>query len=72
VVGADLQRLGLAHDEADLAVLLVLEELDGAGAPLLPLVPVLVESVQLGLPATPPRSRSRENQRQIEPKRRGA
>jgi hypothetical protein len=45
VVGADLERLGLAHDKADLAVLLVLEQLDGARAPLLPLVPVLVEPV---------------------------
>jgi len=51
VVRADLKRLGLAHDESDLAGLLVLEKLDGAGAPFLPLVPVFVKSVQLRLPA---------------------
>jgi hypothetical protein len=51
MVGADLERLGLAHDEADLAVLLVLEQLDGARSSLLPLVPLLVEPVQFCLPA---------------------
>jgi hypothetical protein len=51
MVGADLERLSLAHDEADLAVFLVLEQLDGARAPLLPLVPLLVEPVQFCLPA---------------------
>jgi hypothetical protein len=51
VIGADLERLGLPHDEADLGGLLVLEELDGARAPFLPLAPVLVESVELRFPA---------------------
>lgn len=65
MVRADLERLGLAHDEADLAVLLVLEELDGARPPLLPLVPLLVKPVKLRLPAN-----NRADQRhQIEPKK---
>lgn len=51
MVRADLERLCLTHDEADLAGLLVFKQLDGAGAPLFPLVPILIESVEFCLPA---------------------
>ena len=51
MIGADLEGLGLSHDESDLGGLLVLEQLDGARAPLLPLAAVLVKSVQLRFPA---------------------
>jgi hypothetical protein len=54
MVGADLEGLSLAHDEADLGGLIVLQQLHGAHATLLPLVPVLVEAVQLRLPAATP------------------
>jgi hypothetical protein len=54
MVGADLEGLGLAHDEADLGGLLVLQQLHGARPALLPLAPVLVEAVQLRLPAATP------------------
>jgi hypothetical protein len=50
VVGADLECLGLAHDETDLTVLLVLEQLDRAHAALLPHVSLLAEPVHLRLP----------------------
>lgn len=53
MVRAYLKRLGLAHDQSDLAGLLVLEKLDGARAPFLPLVPVFIKPVQLRLPAKP-------------------
>ena len=73
VIGADLECLRLAHDEADLGGLLVLQQLDGARTPLLPLVPLLIESIQLGLPVEPhPRVRSKHNKigsDRIEPKR---
>jgi len=62
VIGADLECLRLAHDEADLGGLLVLQQLDGARTPLLPLVPLLIESIQLGLTAEPhPRVRSKHS-----------
>ena len=73
MIGADLECLRLAHDEADLGGLLVLQQLDGARTPLLPLVPLLIESIQLGLPVEPhPRVRSKHNKigsDRIEPKR---
>ena len=62
VICADLQCLRLTHDEADLGGLLVLQQLDGARTPLLPLVPLLIESIQLGLTAEPhPRVRSKHS-----------
>ena len=73
VICADLQCLRLTHDEADLGGLLVLQQLDGASTTLLPLVPLLIESIQLGLPVEPhPRVRSKHNKigsDRIEPKR---
>ena len=56
MIGADLERLGLSHDEADLGSLLVFEQLDGTRAPLLPLAPVLVKSIQLRFPTDTRRS----------------
>lgn len=50
VVGADLEGLVAAHDEADLLGLLVLEQSDVTGAALLPLGRVGNESEQLGAP----------------------
>lgn len=58
MISADLERLRLTHDEADLGGLLVLEQLHSACAALLPLVPLLVEPVELRLPAQPPHVRS--------------
>lgn len=54
MIGADLKRLRLTHDEADLGGLLVLEQLHSACSALLPLIPLLVEPVKLGLPAQSP------------------
>jgi hypothetical protein len=54
VIGADLEGLRLTHDEADLGGLLVLEQLHSARSAFLPLVPLLVEAVELGLPAVYP------------------
>ena len=51
MVGADLKRLRLTHDEADLGGVFVLEQLHSACAALFPLVPLLVEPVELRLPA---------------------
>ena len=48
MVGADLEGLVSPHDEASLAVLLVLEESDIASSPLLPLPALAVELEQLG------------------------
>lgn len=48
VVGADLEGLVSAHDQASLAILLVLEQSNVAGTTLLPLLAVTVESEQLG------------------------
>lgn len=48
MVGADLEGLVAAHDQASLAVLLVLEQADVAGAALLPLLVVLLEHEELG------------------------
>lgn len=48
VVGADLEGLVSAHDESGLAVLLVLEQADVAGAALLPLAALLDELEELG------------------------
>ena len=50
MVGADLEGLVAAHDEADLLRLLVLEQSDVTGAALLPLGRVGNESEQLGAP----------------------
>jgi hypothetical protein len=58
MVGADLKRLRLTHDEADLGGVFVLEQLHSACAALFPLVPLLVEPVELRLPAQPPHIRS--------------
>jgi hypothetical protein len=41
VVGTDLEGLVTAHENTLLAGFLVLENLDGAGAPFLPLVAVI-------------------------------
>lgn len=51
MIGADLECLGLPHEEANLAANLVLQELHGSRTSLLPLVPSLIESVKLGFPA---------------------
>jgi hypothetical protein len=48
VVSADLKGLVSAHDQASLAILLVLEQSNVAGTTLLPLLAVTVESEQLG------------------------
>ena len=42
VVGPDLQRLVLAHEQADAIVVLVAQQLHWAHAPLLPLAAALV------------------------------
>ena len=42
VVGADLQRLVLAHEQPDAVVVLVAQQLHGADAPLLPLAAALI------------------------------
>ena len=47
MIGADLERLGLPHEKPNLARSLMLQELHGARASLLPLVPILVEPVKL-------------------------
>ena len=54
MIGADLKRLRLTHHEADLGGLLVLEQLHSACSALFPLVPLLVEPVELRLPAQSP------------------
>ena len=51
MVGSNLERLLLPHQQPDLLVLLVLQELDLANAPLLPLVVLCVEAVELALTA---------------------
>jgi hypothetical protein len=48
VVGADLEGLVTAHDEASLLVLLVLQQTDITGTTLLPLLGLAVELEQLG------------------------
>jgi hypothetical protein len=48
VIGADLEGFVSAHDQASLAILLVLEQSNVAGTTLLPLLAVTVESEQLG------------------------
>jgi hypothetical protein len=48
VVGADLECLVSAHDKASLAVLLVLQQPDVTGTPLLPLPRLAVKLEQLG------------------------
>lgn len=48
VVGADLEGLISAHDEAGLLVLLVLQETDITGTTLLPLLALTVELEKLG------------------------
>lgn len=47
MVGTDLESLVTAHDQASLAVLLVLEQTDVAGTALLPLLVVLLEDEEL-------------------------
>lgn len=47
VVGADLEGLVAAHDQAGLAVLLVLEQANVPGAALLPLLVLLLENEEL-------------------------
>ncbi len=42
MIGADLQRLVLAHEQPDAVVVLVAQQLHGANAPLLPLAAALV------------------------------
>lgn len=42
MIGADLQRLVLAHEQPDAVVVLVAQQLHGADAPLLPLAAALV------------------------------
>jgi len=54
MIGADLKCLRLTHHEADLGGLLVLEQLHSACSALFPLVPLLVEPVELRLPAQSP------------------
>lgn len=51
MISADLERFGLPHHKPNLASSLMLQELHRTGASLLPLVPVLVEPVQLRLTA---------------------
>jgi hypothetical protein len=51
MVSTDLKRLRLTHDEADLGGLLVLKQLHSACATFFPLVRLLVEPVELRLPA---------------------
>jgi hypothetical protein len=51
VVSADLEGLLSAHEHADLAALLVLQELDITHAPLLPFAGLLGEAEQLGAAA---------------------
>jgi hypothetical protein len=48
VVGADLEGLIAAHDEASLLVLLVLQQADVTGTTLLPLFRLAVELEELG------------------------
>lgn len=48
MVGADLERLVAAHDQAGLAILLVLQQADITCATLLPLLSVLLEDEELG------------------------
>ena len=48
MVGADLEGLVSPHDEARLAVLLVLQQSHVAGSTLLPLLSLAIESEQLG------------------------
>lgn len=51
-VCADLERSVLAHKRSNLPVLFVLQQLNLAHAPLLPLGPLLVEPIQLCFPAS--------------------
>lgn len=60
MVGTDLEGLGLSHNQADLAGLLVLKELHSPGTSLLPLVPIFIEPIELRFPAG-------ENQNKIVP-----
>ena len=47
MIGTDLERLGLPHDETNLPSLLVLQKLHRSSASLLPLVSVLIEAIEL-------------------------
>ena len=47
MISADLEHLGLPHEMANIARSLMLQELHGAGALLLPLVLILVKPVKL-------------------------
>eukprot|EP00955_Chlamydomonas_euryale_P100140 365263-Chlamydomonas_euryale.AAC.3 len=57
MVGPDLQSLLLAHEHAHFLVFLVLQQLGGADAALLPLSAILVEAVKLCLAAAARRQR---------------
>jgi len=46
MIGTDLESLGLPHEKPNLAGNLMLQELHGACASLLPLVPIFVKTVQ--------------------------
>lgn len=52
MIGADLECLGLPHHQPNLSGFFMLQELHVPTAPLLPLIPLLVEPIQLRLPAT--------------------
>ena len=66
VVSADLEGLLSAHEHADLAGLLVLQELDITHAPLLPFAGLLGEAEQLGAAASAWRESGDKNR--VEPK----
>ena len=53
VIGANLQGFLLPHEKPDHLVLLILEELCLPNPPFLPLVVLLLETVQLCFSATP-------------------
>jgi len=55
MIRTDLKRLGLPHEKPNLAGNLMLQELHGAGASLLPLVPILVKPVQFRFAVNKPR-----------------
>lgn len=50
MIRANLESLGLPHHQSNFPSLLVLQQPHVAGSPLLPLVPVLIEPIQLRLP----------------------
>lgn len=50
MIGADLESLRLPHNEANFAGHFMFQQLNGTGASLFPLIPVLIKTVQLCLP----------------------